>query len=227
MYFGWKTSLYHWNDDAVWATGDDPHALMSPWLEMWYPEQHPFYGQSVGLAFAIYGEVETDTCANQMPGDYDSDGDIDEDDLADLTAYVNGAPGAYEANPKANGDFNGDCRVNSWDVQAMTVHVFGGGPGPVDCTCVDPYGPCCLGTVGNVNLDSDEGVTIGDVSLMIDAKFIAGVCEGVIPCLTEADINQSGGADPTCVDVTIGDISIIIDYLFIRGPSLVTLEDCQ
>jgi len=55
---------------------------------------------------------------------------------------------------------------------------------------------------------------------MIDAKFITGSCEGILGCLAEADINQSGGVNPTCDDITIGDIAILIDYLFITGPSL-------
>jgi len=79
---------------------------------------------------------------------------------------------------------------------------------------------CCLSRVGDVNGEGGDEPTIGDVSCLIDAKFITGNCEGIIDCLAEADINQSGGIDPTCDDITIGDISILIDYLFITGPSL-------
>jgi len=46
-----------------------------------------------------------------------------------------------------------------------------------------------------------------------------------IPCIGEADINQSGGASPTCDDLSIGDIAILIDYLFITGPSI-GLPEC-
>lgn len=63
----------------------------------------------------------------------------------------------------------------------------------------------------------EDEPTIGDVSVMIDAKFITGTCDGILDCMDEADINQSGGASPDCEDVTIGDISILIDYLFIIG----------
>ena len=79
---------------------------------------------------------------------------------------------------------------------------------------------CCAGRVGDANGSGDDEPTIGDVSVMIDAKFITGSCEGILSCLTESDINQSGGASPTCDDITIGDIAILIDYLFITGPSL-------
>ncbi len=84
---------------------------------------------------------------------------------------------------------------------------------------------CCVGRVGDANGIGGDEPTIGDVSVLIDAKFISGSCVGVIPCLSEADLNQSGGSSPTCDDITIGDISILIDYLFISGPT-VGLRPC-
>jgi len=74
-----------------------------------------------------------------------------------------------------------------------------------------------VGRVGDANNSGEDEPTIGDVSALIDALFISGTFEGTIDCLAEADINQSGGADPTPDDITIGDISILIDYLFISG----------
>lgn len=79
---------------------------------------------------------------------------------------------------------------------------------------------CCVGRVGDANGAGGDEPTIGDVSVMIDAKFITGSCSGIITCLAEADINQSGGVSPTCDDITIGDVAILIDYLFITGSSL-------
>jgi len=81
-------------------------------------------------------------------------------------------------------------------------------------------GSCCVGIVGDANGLGGDEPTIGDVSVMIDAKFITGTCDGIIECLQEADINQSGGLNPG-----IGDVSTLIDYLFITGPSL-GLPDC-
>lgn len=83
-----------------------------------------------------------------------------------------------------------------------------------------PECSCCSGRVGDANGSADDEPTIGDVSTMIDAKFITGTCDGILNCLPEADINQSGGVSPTCDDITIGDISVLIDYLFITGSSL-------
>jgi len=57
--FGWKTSKFHWNDDAAWGQGAEPYA--GPWTELRYPPNHEFYPQSIDLAFAITGAVaETD-----------------------------------------------------------------------------------------------------------------------------------------------------------------------
>jgi hypothetical protein len=52
--FGWKTSLDHWNDDAVWAT-----PLNHMWYELRYPLGHPFEGQSIDMAFAVESEYGT------------------------------------------------------------------------------------------------------------------------------------------------------------------------
>jgi len=39
-------------------------------------------------------------------------------------------------------------------------------------------------------------------------------------CLLEADINQSGGADPTREDITLGDVMYLVDHLFIDKSEL-------
>ena len=50
---GWKTSLDHWNDDAVWA-----YEPLS-WYELRYPDGHEYQGQSIDLAFVITPEPAT------------------------------------------------------------------------------------------------------------------------------------------------------------------------
>jgi len=84
--------------------------------------------------------------------------------------------------------------------------------------------PCCSDRVGDANGAGGDEPTIGDVSVIIDALFISGIPDPII-CLAEADINQSGGENPTLSDITIGDISELIDYLFITGQSL-GLKSC-
>lgn len=83
---------------------------------------------------------------------------------------------------------------------------------------------CCVDPVGDANNDGNPEPTIGDISLLIDALFIAEN-PALLSCLEEADVNQSGGADPAPGDITIGDISYLIDYLFVTGQSL-GLYDC-
>ncbi|MGD0077411.1 MAG: right-handed parallel beta-helix repeat-containing protein [Sedimentisphaerales bacterium] len=46
--FGWKTSSQHWNDDAVWL---NPQYM---WNELSYWSGHPYYTDSIDLAFGIY-----------------------------------------------------------------------------------------------------------------------------------------------------------------------------
>ncbi len=83
---------------------------------------------------------------------------------------------------------------------------------------------CCTGVVGDVNMSGEDNPTIGDVSLLIDALFIS-VDLSMLECLAEADVNQSGGADPQASDVTIGDLSLLIDLLFIT-VDLDLLPEC-
>ncbi len=90
----------------------------------------------------------------------------------------------------------------------------------------EPCGDCCQGIVGDANGSGDFEPTIGDVSIMIDALFITGSCTGLLDCLAEADINQSGGPNPSCADITIGDVSFLIDYLFITGSAGMSLPLC-
>ena len=87
---------------------------------------------------------------------------------------------------------------------------------------------CCTGRVGNVNSQGDypDEISLGDVMLLVDAKFISGDC-GLIPCVAEADVNQDGGPDPSCDDhVTLGDVMVLVDFLFITGPEVATLAEC-
>jgi hypothetical protein len=54
--FGWKTSVEHWNDDAVWGRGLEP--FPGPWYELRYPPNHPYGGESIDLAFRLVGVEE-------------------------------------------------------------------------------------------------------------------------------------------------------------------------
>jgi hypothetical protein len=56
--WGWKTSLDHWNDDAVWGQGWTPPEPPN-WYELRYPDGHRFEGESIDLAFVITPEPTT------------------------------------------------------------------------------------------------------------------------------------------------------------------------
>ena len=88
--------------------------------------------------------------------------------------------------------------------------------------------PCCQGRVGDANGLGTYPleVTIGDIQTLITAKFIMGTCDGIISCLAEGDVNQSGGVTPTCGDITISDIQTQVNHLFIQGPANAPLADC-
>ena len=63
--FGWKTSLSHWNDNAVWGDGMDPPTF---WRELTYPLYHDFARGPIDLAFAIRS-AEPQECAPTPDGD--------------------------------------------------------------------------------------------------------------------------------------------------------------
>jgi len=134
--------------------------------------------------------------------------DADEDDYGDITATGDIVAGT-------------DCDDAVASIYPGATEIPGDG---IDQDC-DGIDPCCIGRVGDANGLGGDEPTIGDISVMIDSKFISGTCIGILECLTEADVNQTGGPDPNCDDITIGDISILIDYLFITGSSL-GLPDC-
>lgn len=52
--FGWKTSINHWNDDAVWGQGVEPYP--GPWQELRYPPGHELHPRSIDLSFALGGD---------------------------------------------------------------------------------------------------------------------------------------------------------------------------
>ena len=87
---------------------------------------------------------------------------------------------------------------------------------------------CCQDRVGDANGEGvyPDEVTLGDIMLLVDAKFISGDCSK-LTCISEADVTQDGGATPTCEDhVTLGDIMTLVDFLFITGPENAPLKDC-
>jgi hypothetical protein len=81
---------------------------------------------------------------------------------------------------------------------------------------------CCVNRVGDANGEGEypDEVTLGDIMLLVDVKFISGNCS-ILACVAEADVNQDGGVNPNCDDhVTLGDIMTLVDFLFISNTPL-------
>ena len=112
------------------------------------------------------------------------------------------------------GDWCDNCRFMTNSVQGDTNSNCPGWPYSSDPRCGDAC-DCCWGRVGDANGIGGDEPTLGDISFLIDHLFISRVTLG---CLLEADVNQSGGLNPTAAAVTLGDISNLIEYIFISGP---------
>ena len=49
--FGWKTSIKHWNDAAVWINASEPYNGL--WQQLLYPPPHPWFNTNVDMAFRL------------------------------------------------------------------------------------------------------------------------------------------------------------------------------
>ncbi len=103
--FGWKTSLDHWNDDAVWGDGIVP--FPGPWYELRYPWGHPMEGQSIDLAFVITDSIHPihDRDYGDAPAPYRTlQVDVGASHLVHPMVYIN-----VEADPEPDGQPDPDA----------------------------------------------------------------------------------------------------------------------
>ena len=80
-----------------------------------------------------------------------------------------------------------------------------------------PEGCYCVGTVGNVDCDYLDEISLRDVMVLIDHLFIS---HRRLPNLEEANVD----GDPAG-EITLGDVMILVDYLFVSDRMRV-LPDC-
>lgn len=123
--WGWKSTMDHWSDAAVWAFSGEYF-----WIDTWEP---PDYMQSLDLAFVI---TSGDVCDAIIIGDANDAGGepaIDIDDVVFLIDYIfvdGDAPTPYTV---ASGDANCSCYIDIDDIMYLIAYIFSGGPPP--CTC--------------------------------------------------------------------------------------------
>jgi hypothetical protein len=118
--WGWKSSIYHFNDDAVWGLEGEFN-----WVDIWEP---PDFETSLDLSFVI-----TDGTCDCIPGDANGDGSVNVGDAVYIIAYVfKGGPPPVPY-PICSGDANCDCTVNVGDAVYVISYVFKGGPPPCSC----------------------------------------------------------------------------------------------
>jgi hypothetical protein len=154
IYWGWKTSWDHWNDDATWAVGFDNGFDPLDWIELRYPPQHPYAFESIDLAFAIKGlecDCEPGECDGVSPP-------IDILDIVHLIDYKfkECPPGAGLGTcpppipyTVCSGDADCNCIVDILDIVRMIDWKFkecppGAGPGtcPAPCSCAEWINKC-------------------------------------------------------------------------------------
>jgi len=119
--------------------------------------------------------------------DTDGDGYGDPGFPADTCATDN-CPHHYNAaQTDSDGDGRGNLCDNCWLVanseQLDTDEDCPARPYEADPRCGDACETCCVGRVGDANGSGEDEPTISDISVMIDAKFITGTCDGKIQCL--------------------------------------------
>jgi hypothetical protein len=174
------------------------------------------------LASVSYSAQRVSVVLNQMCVDSDGDG-VGDPGIDNCPSDYN--PDQADADQDGVGNACDNCWMAANPTQEDADLNCPSPPYTEDPLCGDVCQTCCVGRVGDANGQGGDEPTISDISAMIDAKFITGNADA-LPCLTEADVNQSGGLDPTGDDVTISDISMLIDYLFITGPANAILPDC-
>ena len=158
----------------------------------------------------VIGACVVDTCAGQMPGDANGDGNIDISDVTYIGEYL--CLGGPPPVPLSNGDPNGDCTINVDDARYVANFLFLGGPAPVDCTCLNPTTePCvadsCDGQFpGDAN--SDGQLDVSDMSYLLNFLCLGGPAPNPL---------ANGDPNGDCMIDSL-DVTYISKWLFGGGP---------
>lgn len=139
----------------------------------------------------------TDSCSNQLPGDANGDGVINIQDGYFLLNYL--CYGETAPNPLANGDPNGDCVMDTLDIQFLWD-----GLTPVICTCIEPatgacFDSCSLQHPGDAN--NDGKINIGDAMYLVTYLYHNGP-PPMVPA--NGDVNGDCAIDYADVNCLLG-----------------------
>ncbi|MCK4659813.1 MAG: SUMF1/EgtB/PvdO family nonheme iron enzyme [Phycisphaerae bacterium] len=142
-FFGWKTSVDHWNDEAVWGDGQEPYT--GPWNALTYPPAHSLAGQSIDLAFALTSPTP-DCNINGIADDLDISGATSAD------CNTNGVPDECDIASGVSTDSNTNGIPDECEEVTCTNGLRDGGEERIDCG-----GPCppCECT-SDLECDNDE-----------------------------------------------------------------------
>ena len=156
--WGWKSSIDHFNDDAVYGF---PGQL--EWMEMYEP---PNFEQSLDLSFVITGGPPsvTGACCDTASGDCFILDPItcDNNGLLYMGDGVPCTPNPCDCcnTDGRRGDVNGSGSIDVADLTYLVDYLFGGGPPP----------PCLL--EGDVN--GSGGIDVSDLTYLVDYLFGGG-----------------------------------------------------
>ncbi len=153
----------------------------------------------------VIGAV-ADTCdvAVQFPGDVNSDGSININDIGYLNSFLD--LGGSQPPILANADVNGDYFIDEADLIYITNSILNAGPAPVDCTCLNPAVCDCY--IGDAN--EDGSLNVGDAVYLINFVFKQGPAPAPYPTC-------NGDANSDCV-ANVGDAVFMINFVFKHGP---------
>jgi hypothetical protein len=230
--FGYSLATFPFDPDALEATGGVVMGHFH-WGGNFSAFAHEL-GHCLGLWHNFHGVSEVEACGHC----YESVGASNRDRVGDYCSDTPPTPLIYDCGDAAGID---PCSGLSWDY-TQPENCMGYTPpscrnmftpqqhGRMRCWIDDvlfgwvapAQDSCCQGRVGDANNDGQDEPSLGDIMAIVDMLFISG---RPVVCLEEADVNQSGGAEPVEDDITLGDVAVLIDYLFISG-STVGLLNC-
>jgi hypothetical protein len=120
--WGVKSSISHWNANAVWFENQEEQ-----WYALYAP---PGFTQALSMAFVV-NDGTTGEYVVEL-GDSDASGGLDIDDAVWIIAYIFSGGPTPMPYPIASGDATCDCVVDIDDVVYLIAYIFSGGPPP--CT---------------------------------------------------------------------------------------------